>query len=99
MSTGTGNGGQNGGLSKLISTLNLPNNWLVLAIVILSGGGNYLTTKDGNTEILKTSAREEEMKKVFSEVHEMHAKITEGFEKQKTMLSLLQALASPTPKQ
>lgn len=91
------NGGTNAILSKLVDKLNLPENWLVLVIVALTGGGNYLTTASGNKEILKTTAREEEMNKVFNEVHEMHARITEGFEKQKTMLNLLQGKASPTP--
>lgn len=87
----------NSPLSKLLGSLNLPDNWLVVAIVLLSGGGNLLTTRDGNSTILKSTAREEDVNKALAEIHQIHAQI-DGFEaRQKQILAALKV--SPTPNQ
>lgn len=86
-----------GGLSKLMGMLNLPDNWLVVAIVLLSGGGNFLTTKDGNNTILRNTAREEDVNKALAEIHQMHTSIDSFEARQKQILALLKPSPTPSP--
>lgn len=88
---------KNNGLSKLLESLNLPKNWLVVVIILLSGGGNYLNTSTGNTNILRSTAREEDVSKALSEIHELHGQIDKFADRQKQILAALKV--SPTPNQ
>lgn len=83
------------GLNKLLSALNLPSNWLVVVIVLLSGGGNVLQTQSSSKDILRNTAREEDIQKAINEIHQMHNAFDGMESRQRDMYNIIKALPTP----
>jgi hypothetical protein len=78
------------GLAGLLSA---KEGWLKigLVLVVLSGGGNILATKEG------TATNSAEIAQAIKEVHDIHDVLAESIARQKEILSRLPASPTPTP--
>ena len=63
-------------LAKLLNQLNLP----TLALILLTGGGNWFATERTSTE------QKEELAKAFNEIHDLHSALSEFEARQKESL-------------
>jgi hypothetical protein len=68
--------------------------WMKIGVilVVLSGGGNILATKEG------TSTTSAEMAQAFKEIHELHSALSDMMARQKEILAHVETSPSPAQK-
>lgn len=71
-------------LAGLLNKLDLP----TIAMILLMGGGNWLTTKAGN------DLNETEIRRATQEIHDLYPKLEEAINRQKRMQETLDKLKS-----
>ncbi len=91
MSGPTPTPGQNSsGITNLLSTLaSSGDNWVkmgIMAMIAISGGGNFLATKQTGR------ATDHEVNQAVREIHDLHEQLGASMERQKEILDLLEKL-------
>lgn len=64
---------------------------VTLALVVVSGGGNFLQTKESG----KTNSREVEQ--AIREIHDLHEQLTASIQRQKEMHDMIEKLSKTQP--
>lgn len=99
-------GGSKNGVLGLLNTLAASgDNWVkfgTLALVVVTGGGNWLATQktaESNYDHVQ-AAREDTKKDILmavQEIHQIHGAVGEYVQRQKDMYDMLQKLSKPSP--
>lgn len=80
------NGDKNGVLSKLLSDSDSTIKLVTLALVVVTGGGNLLVTKETG----RTTDRE--IEQAIREIHDVHAVLDEAMNRQKEIAKSIEEM-------
>lgn len=65
-------------------------NWTMIALIVISGGGNFLATEN------RTSINQREIERAITEIHDLYPKLEEAIARQKQLQTTINDIKEQT---